>query len=102
MVTLTPEGSGVVWFIASVLAAITLGIIGVGWAVEETESAAVGAILFLPPALLLYTPLVAFGSIPVVRVLMGLAAATLIALALAHASFRPRLASSPRASTRSA
>jgi hypothetical protein len=101
--TMTPNGSGVVWIIASVFAGIVLGIIGVGLAVEEFAGAAVAALLFLPPALLLYTPLVAFsGGMPVVRVLMGFAAATLIVLAVGQVSFRPRFASSPRTTTRSA
>jgi hypothetical protein len=103
LVTMTPEGSGVVWIIASVFAGIVLGIIGVGLAVEEYAGAAVGALLFLPPALLLYTPIVAFGGgSPVVRVVMGFTAATLLLLAVGQASFRMRWASSPRASTRSA
>ena len=103
VVTLTPEGSGIVWFIASVFAGIILGIVGVGLAIEESEMAALGAVLFLPPALLLFTPMVAYGvGIPLVRVLMGLVAMTLFGLALAQTSVRFRLSSSPRATTRSA
>jgi hypothetical protein len=103
LVTMNPQGSGVVWIIASIFVGIILGIIGVGLAVEQFAGAAVAALLFLPPALFLYTPLVAYsGSLPAVRVLMGFAAATLMVLAVGQASFRPRFASSPRASTRSA
>jgi hypothetical protein len=103
LVSFSPEGSGIAWLVGSVLAGIILGIVGVGIAVEESEAGALGAILFLPPALLLYTPFVAYGaSLPVVRIVMGLGATALLALAAGATSLRPRLASSPRATTRSA
>jgi hypothetical protein len=103
LATFTQEGSGIVWIIASVFAGILLGIVGVGLAVEEHVDAAVTAVMFLPPALLLYTPLVAFwGTVPAVKMLMTLGAIFFFASALGQASFRPRLASSPRMTTRSA
>jgi len=98
----TFEG-GLVWIIASVFAGIVLGIVGVGLAVEEYGGEAVGALLFLPPALLLYTPLVAWwGGQPVVRMMMGLTAMALMAVSLGQLSFRPRWAAPPRVTTRSA
>ncbi len=101
--TITRDGSGIVWIIASIFAGIILGIVGIGLAIEESAGAAVTAVLFLPPALLLYTPLVYFwGTVPAVRILMALGAIALLAAALGQASLRPRLASSPRVTTRSA
>jgi hypothetical protein len=103
LVTFRPEGSGIVWFAASIVAAIILSVAGVGWAIEESEAEAVGAILFLPPALLLYVPFVAFlGSMPAVRIAMGAAATALLALVAGATSFRARLSSSPRTTTHSA
>jgi hypothetical protein len=103
LATITRDGSGIVWIIASIFAGIVLGIVGVGLAIEESAGAAVTAVLFLPPALLLYTPLVyVWGTVPAVRMLMALGAIALLASALRHVSFRPRLASSPRVTTRSA
>jgi len=81
-------GAGAVWIIGWVFAGVLLGIIGTGWAIEEHFAYAVLAALFLPPALLGYTPLVAVAAdLPALRTLMLLAGIVLAALAL-----RPTLA----------
>ena len=80
--TWSPEGSGMMWIIASIFAGIILALVGIGLAVGEFDREAAAAILFLPPALLLYIPLVGLAaSAPVVRVAMGLVAGTLLAVA---------------------
>jgi hypothetical protein len=99
----TPQGSGMVWIIASVFAGIILGLVGIGLAVEEFDREAVAALLFLPPALLLYTPLVGIaGGLPMVRLAMGLVAMVLIGVASGQTFSRLRFPSSPRATTHSA
>jgi hypothetical protein len=76
-----------VWIIGSVFTAIVLGIVGVGLAVGEFDREALAAVLVLPPALFLYTPLVGIAaSIGAVRVAMGLVACVLLANAW-HATF---------------
>jgi hypothetical protein len=87
-----------VWVIASVFASIILGLVGIGLAVEEFGREALVAVLFLPPALLLYTPLVGVASaMPVVRLAMGLAAVMFFGAASAPWFSQLRLASSPPA-----
>ena len=94
---------GMVWIIASVFAGIVLGIVGVGLAVEEFGKQAVAAVLLLPPALLLYTPLVSVAAgAPAVRTIMALASMVLFAAALGPTFAGARLASLPRPTTRSA
>jgi hypothetical protein len=92
-----------VWIIASVFAGIILGLIGIGLAVEQFGREAIVALLFLPPALLVYTPLMGVaGALPVVRLAMGLAAMMFFGAASAPWFSQLRLTSSPHATTRSA
>lgn len=98
-----PQGAAMMWIISSVFAGILLGIVALGLALEKFDRQAVVAILFLPPALLLYTPLVAVaGGLPLARLAMGFGAMMLVAVASAPTVSRFRLGLSPRATTRSA
>jgi hypothetical protein len=93
-------GSGFVWCMASVFAAVMLAVIAIGLAFGDYEREVLGAILTLPPGLLLYIPLVGIAdAVPAVRLAMGLAAVVLVGVASAGALSRLRLASSPRVST---
>ena len=95
-------GHGMAWIIASIFAGILLSFVGIGLAIGEYDREAVAAVLFLPPALLLYTPLVGLAaSVPVVRVAMGLVAGLLLATVW-HATAPQLRFSSPRHVTRSA
>jgi hypothetical protein len=94
--TWNTAGSGMIWIIASVFAAIVLGLVGIGLAIGEFDREAVAAVLFLPPALLLYTPLLGVAAnVLVVRFVMGLGAVTLFAMAW-HAMPSPLRFASPR------
>jgi hypothetical protein len=76
-------GMGTVVIITAVFAAILLGICGLGLALEDYGGYAVAGVLFLPPALLLYTPLVAVAMhAPVARFAMAVGAVMLFAVAL--------------------
>ena len=71
---------------------ILLGLFGTGWAVEEQGGHALLAILFLPPALLLYTPIVAIAATaPIVRLAMACAGIAVVGMALASTVSRMRL-----------
>ena len=88
-----PDGAGTLAIIGSIFAGILLGIVGIGLAVEEHGSWALAAVLFLPPALLLYTPLVALAAhVPAIRFVMALAAAALLAVSLLGTFSRSRVA----------
>jgi hypothetical protein len=95
-------GSGAVWIIGSVFAGTLLGIFGTGWAIREHFIYAILAVLFLPPALLAYTPLVAIAAgIPALRTAMLLAGIVLVAFALRPAIPRFGLAPARRAARHS-
>jgi len=97
-----PGGSGMVWIMGSVFAAIVMGIVGVGLAVDEFDREAVTAVLVLPPALFLYTPLVGIAaSVGAVRVAMGLVACVLFANAW-HVTFSAPRHAAPRHAVHSA
>jgi hypothetical protein len=83
------EGHTLAWMVASMTAAILLGIFAVGLAVETNPYHAVGLLLVLLPALLLYLPMVAFvrPNVPFFGTAMVAAGAMLLALA-ARASVR--------------
>jgi hypothetical protein len=90
-------GIGTVAIIAAIFAGILLGIVGLGLALEEHGAYAVAGVMFLPPALLLYTPLIAFAMhAPAVRVALGLAALALFALALRSKHTSPTRVGSQR------
>jgi hypothetical protein len=75
------EGNALGWMVATLTAAIILGIFAVGLAVERYPYHAVGMVLVLLPALFLYLPMVAivrpnvpfFGSVMVAAGAMMLA-----------------------------
>ncbi len=93
LVAWNTDGPGAVWIIGSVFAAILLGIFGTGWAIREQFSYALLAVLFLPPALFAYTPLVALAAgAPALRTAMLLAGIALAALALRPSVPRLRFA----------
>jgi hypothetical protein len=100
--TWSSEGSGMVWIIASIFAGIILVMFGLGSAVGEFDTQALWAILVLPPALLLYTPIAGLAStVPVIRVAMAFAAVILLGTACRPTSFAVRFASRRRAVTHS-
>jgi hypothetical protein len=103
MATWSSKGYGMVWIIASIFAAIILSLLGIGLAIGEYDREAVAAVLFLPPALLLYTPLVGIASgVSVVRVAMGMVAGVLLATIWHDTAPQLRFASPRNVTTRSA
>lgn len=77
------EGHALAWMVASLTAAIMLGIFAVGLAVETRPNHAIGLLLVLIPALFLYLPMVAFvrPNVPFFPQAMVAAGALLLALA---------------------
>jgi hypothetical protein len=83
------EGPSIAWMVASLTAAIMLGIFAIGLAVENHPYHAALSVLFLLPALFLYLPMVAYvrPAVPFFGTAMVAAGAMLLAFA-ARASMR--------------
>lgn len=86
-------------FTGAVFGGIVLATFGVAAALEERPKYAIAAIIGLPPALLLYFPLLALADwLPIVRVAMGVVAVAIVGLLAKGALPHTRSPSVARAS----